>query len=293
MRIVVSPELTELVTIPAGTSWLGSDDFYPEEAPRRAVEVGAFQLERHPVTNAQFAAFIAETGWVTTAERPIPDDIVGIPPELRKPGSLVFTPTDGPVELLHWELWWRWVPGATWRQPQGPGSTITGLEHHPVVHVSKDDAEAYTEWAGRRLPTEAEWEHAVSNGQYPYAWGHEFSPGGQVLANTFHGDFPYCNTGAKGWCGTSPVGAFPPTQHGLVDMIGNVWEWTASVFTTRHQPGPSCCANPQAAPNESQFVVKGGSHLCSPAYCARYRPAARQPQSPDSATTHLGFRCAL
>lgn len=295
MRTVVltSPELTELVAIPAGTSSQGSDDFYAEETPRRQQDVAAFQLERHPVTNRQFARFVADTGWLTTAERPIPDDIAGIPAELRAPGSLVFTPTDGPVDLLRWDLWWRWVPGATWRHPHGPGSHITGKEDHPVVQVSKEDAEAYAQWAGRRLPTETEWEHAVTNGQHPYAWGSEFTPDGQLMANTFQGDFPYRNTGAKGWFGTSPIGTFPPTQHGLVDMIGNVWEWTASVFSAGQQPEPSCCTTSESRDLETQFVVKGGSHLCNPAYCARYRPAARQPQSPDSATTHLGFRCAL
>lgn len=290
-----TPKLSELVTIPAGSSWLGSEEFYPEESPRYLVEVAEFALERHPVTNAQFAQFVAATGWVTTAEQPIPDDVVDIPPELRDPGSLVFTPTDGPVDLLRWELWWRWVPGASWRHPQGPGSALAGLDDHPVVHVSHDDAAAYATWAGRRLPTEVEWEHAVTLPNKTYAWGAEFSPGGQVMANTYHGDFPYQNIGANGWRGTSPVGAFPATNHGLVDMIGNVWEWTSSPFTSRHESTGSCCGGSVVEPasGQTQFVVKGGSHLCNPAYCARYRPAARQAQSPDSATTHLGFRCAI
>ena len=289
-----SAKLTDLVTIPAGASWIGSDDFYPEERPSTKVTVAAFQLERSPVTNEQFARFVADTGWVTTAERPIPDDIVGIPPELREPGSLVFTPTDGPVDFARWELWWRWVPGANWRRPFGPSSGLDHLQQHPVVHVSKEDAEAYAQWAGRRLPTETEWEHAVSFASHPYAWGAEFSPGGDLMANTFQGHFPYHNTGAKGWFGTSPVGTFPATRHGLFDMIGNVWEWTTSAFSASHRPAPSCCGtSSDAASGQSLFVVKGGSHLCNPAYCARYRPAARQPQSADSATTHLGFRCAV
>jgi formylglycine-generating enzyme required for sulfatase activity len=290
----MSLELTELVTIPAGTSWMGSDDFYPEEAPRTQVSVEAFQLERHPVTNAQFAAFVNNTGWVTTAERPIPDDVAGIPPELRSPGSLVFTPPSGPVDLLRWELWWRWVPGASWKHPFGPDSDLAGREHHPVVHVSKEDAEAYAAWAERRLPTESEWEHAVASPVgHSYAWGEDFIPDGQLMANTFQGHFPYENTGANGWIGTSPVEAFPATRHGLFDMIGNVWEWTASIFTATRRPPSSCCT-PSVDQNaaEHHYVVKGGSHLCNPAYCARYRPAARQPQTPDSATTHLGFRCA-
>lgn len=287
-------DVTELVTIPAGTSWVGSDDFYPEEAPRVRVHVDDFQLERHPVTNGQFARFVEDTGWVTTAERPIPDEIVEVPPELRAPGSLVFTPTDGPVDLRRWELWWRWVPGAHWAQPLGPASDLDGLEHHPVVQVSKEDAEAYAKWAGRRLPTETEWEHAVASTEYAYAWGAELMPDGDLMANTFHGNFPHHNTGSKGWFGTSPVGTFPATRHGLFDMIGNVWEWTSSVFGAERQAPQSCCTG-AAVPTTGQqlFVVKGGSHLCNPAYCARYRPAARQPQSPDSATTHVGFRCAF
>lgn len=290
----MSPELTELVPIPAGTSWQGSDDFYTEEAPRVQVDVETFELERHPVTNAQFATFVAETGWVTTAERPIPDDIIGIPPEMRAPGSLVFTPTSGPVDLLRWELWWQWVPGANWRHPYGPASELTGLDHHPVVHVSHEDAAAYAAWAGRRLPTETEWEHAAASAAGDdYAWGSEFMPAGQLMANTYQGNFPYKNIGANGWTGTSPVGAFPATNHGLFDMIGNVWEWTTSPFRSTRDSSTSCCAAPvDPASHEEQLVVKGGSHLCNPTYCARYRPAARQPHSPDSSTTHLGFRCA-
>lgn len=290
----MSDGLTELVTIPAGTSCLGSEDFYPEEAPRVQAEVAAFALERHPVTNGQFARFVDETGWVTTVEQPIPDDVPRIPPELRAPGSLVFTLTSGPVDLLHWELWWRWVPGASWRHPLGPGSVLAGLDQHPVVHVSKDDAEAYARWAGRRLPTETEWEHSVvSHAGHPYAWGDEFMPDGQLMENTFQGNFPYENTGAKGWYGTSPIGAFPATRHGLYDMIGNVWEWTTSVFTDTRRASASCCEPSVEQPvGDQHFVVRGGSHLCNPAYCARYRPGARQQQSPDSATTHLGFRCA-
>ena len=290
-----SPDLTALVTIPAGTSWLGSEEFYPEEAPRHRVSVQEFQLERHPVTNAQFARFVAETGWVTTAEQPVPEDIVGIPADLRSPGSLVFTPTEGPVDLLRWELWWRWTPGATWRSPYGPDADVAAAPDHPVVHVSQADAQAYAAWAGRRLPTETEWEYAVAHPTAPYAWGEELSPNGQLMANTFQGDFPYRNTGALGWRGTSPVGAFPPTKYGLLDMIGNVWEWTSTPFTAQHTPSVSCCSGAVTDPvsGATQFVVKGGSHLCNPAYCARYRPAARQAQSPDSATTHLGFRCAI
>lgn len=291
----ISDSLTELVTIPSGTGWLGSEEFYPEESPRHQVMVESFQLERHPVTTAQFARFVAETGWVTTAEQPVPDDVEGIPAHLRAPGSLVFTPTQGPVDLLRWELWWRWVPGASWRQPYGPQCGVWAAGDHPVVHVSQADAQAYAAWAGRRLPTETEWEYAVAHPEYAYAWGEELSPHGELMANTFQGDFPYRNLGANGWRGTSPVGSFPSTRYGLVDMIGNVWEWTSTPFSAQHTPEASCCSDVVTDPvsGATQFVVKGGSHLCNPAYCARYRPAARQAQSPDSATTHLGFRCAV
>lgn len=286
------PAVSELITIPAGKAVLGSTAFYPEEQPLKEVHVEEFRLERHPVTNRQFAEFVAATGYVTTAEQPLPEDFRHLPEHLRGPGSLVFTGTDGPVELSRWEQWWSWVPGAHWRQPFGAGSNIAGKDDHPVVQVSFDDAQAYATWAGRRLPTEDEWEYAVTNPEAEYAWGTEFMPDGRLLANTFQGSFPYNNAGANGWRGTSPVGSFPETKHGLLDMIGNVWEWTSTVFQDRRNVKP--CCTPSVAPAEaSHLVVKGGSHLCHPSYCRRYRPAARQPQTPDSASTHIGFRCAL
>lgn len=291
-----SRNLTPLITIPGGSAWLGSDEFYPEEAPSTLVHVETFQIEQHPVTNKQFFDFVSSTGWVTTAEQPIPEEIPHLPDELRAPGSLVFTGTVGPVGLDRWDRWWSWVPGANWRQPFGPGSDIADKLDHPVVQISYEDATAYAAWANRRLPSETEWEFAVTNADHPYAWGTEFQPEGQLMANTFQGDFPFRNTGAKGWVGTSPVGTFPATKHNLLDMIGNVWEWTSSEFTASHTSAANCCgarASEEQSIELNAMVVKGGSHLCNPAYCARYRPAARQPQTPDSATTHLGFRCAM
>lgn len=287
--------LTELVELPGGSFRMGSTQFYPEEAPVHTASVGAFAVERHPVTNAQFAEFVAGTGYVTVAEQP-PDPALypGAAPQDLVPGSLVFRPTGGPVDLRDWRQWWAWVPGADWRHPFGPDSDIEQRLDHPVVQIAYPDAAAYARWAGRRLPTEAEWEYAARGGaDSTYAWGDDAAPGGQLMANTWQGHFPYRNDGALGWAGTSPVGTFPPNGFGLVDMIGNVWEWTTSQFSAHHRPHgavESCCAPAAADPSVNQ-TLKGGSHLCAPEYCHRYRPAARSPQSQDSATTHIGFRC--
>lgn len=277
---------------------MGSTSFYPEEAPIHTVTVRAFAIERHPVTNAQFAEFVAATGYVTVAEQPIdPALYPGVDGDALDAGAMVFRPTPGPVDLRDWRQWWSWVPGANWRHPLGPHTDIADRADHPVVQVAYPDAVAYARWAGRRLPTEAEWEYAArAGGNATYAWGDEEKPGGQLMANTWQGRFPYHNEGALGWVGTSPVGAFPPNGFGLVDMIGNVWEWTATEFSEHHRlnhPPKSCCA-PQgpADPSISQ-TLKGGSHLCAPEYCHRYRPAARSPQSQDTATTHIGFRCVV
>ncbi|QIV79655.1 formylglycine-generating enzyme family protein [Mycolicibacterium frederiksbergense] len=294
--------LTELIDLPAGSFRMGATDFYPEEAPVHSVSVPRFAIERHPVTNAQFVEFVSDTGHVTVAERPLePADFPGVPPDELVPGALVFQPTNRPVDLRDWRQWWTWVPGACWRHPFGPDSSSPSFQDrldHPVVQVAYPDAAAYADWAGRRLPTEAQWEYAARAGAHTaYAWGDEVRPDGRLMANTWQGMFPYRNDGALGWVGTSPVGTFPANGFGLVDMIGNVWEWTTTRYTRQHQPGQpavGCCPPPPPSASGDPAVhqaLKGGSHLCAPEYCHRYRPAARSSQSQDSATTHIGFRC--
>ncbi len=280
--------VTELVHLPGGDFSMGSTRFYPEEAPVRTVTVGAFAIERHPVTAAQYAVFVADTGYVTVAERPMdPRQFPGVPVPDLQPGAMVFRASAGPVDLRDWRQWWDWAPGASWRHPFGPDSAAA--PDHPVVQVAYADALAYARWAGRRLPTEAEWEYAARAGaESTYAWGEQVAPAGELMANTWQGAFPYRNDGARGWVGTSPVGTFPANAFGLVDMIGNVWEWTSSEFTGKVR---NPCCLPADDPSVSQ-ALKGGSHLCAPEYCHRYRPAARSPQSRDTATTHIGFRCA-
>ncbi|KWX25783.1 sulfatase-modifying factor 1 [Mycolicibacterium wolinskyi] len=286
--------LTELVEVPGGSFRMGSTSFYPEEAPIHTATVADFAIEKHPVTNAQFAEFVDATGYRTVAERPLdPALYPGVADEDLQPGSLVFRPTPGPVDLRDWRQWWDWAPGASWRHPFGPQRAECRPDH-PVVQVAYPDAVAYAAWAGRRLATEAEWEYAARGGvEGVYAWGDEVTPDGRLMANTWQGRFPYRNDGALGWTGTSPVGTFPPNALGLFDMIGNVWEWTTTRFAPHHRPDAAqsgCCPSPSGDPGVNQ-VLKGGSHLCAPEYCHRYRPAARSPQSQDSSTTHIGFRC--
>ena len=288
--------LTELVAVPGGTYRAGSTSFYPEEAPVHTVTVGPFAVERHPVTNARFAEFVTATGYRTVAERDVDPALYPGVDDLR-PGALVFTPTAGPVDLRDWRRWWRWVSGANWRHPLGPGSSVDDKSDHPVVQVAYPDALAYARWAGRRLPTEAEWEYAARGGAATvYPWGDQAMPGGRLMANTWQGRFPYRNDGALGWPDTSPVGTFPANRFGLADMIGNVWEWTTTRFSAHHQPGEavvSCCAPAGSGDPAVHQTLKGGSHLCAPEYCHRYRPAARSPQSQDSAASHIGFRCVV
>ena len=302
-----------MVWIPPGSFRMGSDAHYPEERPAHEVKVSGFFMDRTPVTNRQFAAFVEATGHVTFAEiAPRAEDYPGAIPEMLVPGSLVFTPPGRPVPLNDWSQWWAWVPGAQWRHPTGPGSDIAGLLDHPVVHVCHMDAEAYACWAGKTLPTEAEWEYAAwaGNWAHEFAWGDELVPGGRHMANLFQGDFPNRNSADDGFVRTSPVGHYPANGFGLFDMIGNVWEWTDDWYAAGHitaEKGSDCCvaSDPRGAlidqsydPTQPQVriprkVLKGGSHLCAPSYCRRYRPAARHAQMVDSAMSHLGFRCVL
>lgn len=283
-----------MVWVPAASFVMGSDRHYPEEAPTREVAVGGFWIDRDPVTNEEFGRFAAETGHVTVAERPCdPADYPGAPPELLVPTSAVFRKPRPPVDTTDIYQWWIPVPGASWRHPSGPESSVRGLERHPVVHVAWEDVDAYARWAGKVLPTEAEWELACRGGGpagAEFAWGDELTPAGQHMANVWQGEFPVENLVEDGYESTSPVGAFPPNGYGLFDMIGNVWEWTADDYRDPSAPAPCCGAS--APPSEHRKVIKGGSHLCAPNYCRRYRPAARMAQTIDTSTSHLGFRCA-
>ena len=285
--------------VPPGAFAMGSDAFYPEERPVRRVEVDGFWIDRQPVTVAQFGRFVGETGYVTVAERPLdPADYPEADPADLVPGSLVFHKTPGPVDLGDVHSWWRYVPGAFWRQPEGPGSTAAGRQRHPVTHIAYEDAASYAAWAGKGLATESEWERAARGGLEGaiFAWGDEISPGGRLMANTWQGEFPWQNLRADGYEGTSPVGNFAPNGYGLYDMTGNVWEWTADHWATHDgQPGEHACCAPGVLRGERipRRVIKGGSHLCAPNYCLRFRPAARQGEAVDTSTTHIGFRCVL
>jgi formylglycine-generating enzyme required for sulfatase activity len=303
-----SPAAADLVEIAAATFTMGSDRHYAEEGPVHDVAVDAFAIERTPVTNLAFAGFVRATGYVTVAERPLdPAGYPGAPAENLVPGSLVFRRTRGPVDLRHLSQWWVWTPGACWHRPEGPGSDLRGREDHPVVQVACEDVEAYAAWAGRSLPTEAEWELAARGGLAgaTYTWGDEPEHEGERRANYWHGAFPW--RADDGYGTTSPVGTFPANGFGLADMAGNVWEWTADWYAARHDDGGGCCLprNPRGGsaeasvdPAQPQFpfprrVVKGGSFLCADSYCMRYRPAARRPQQIDTGTSHVGFRCVV
>jgi formylglycine-generating enzyme required for sulfatase activity len=282
--------------VPGGTFAMGSEQFYPEERPVRSVEVEGFWIDRQPVTVAQFGRFVGETGYTTVAERPLdPADYPDADPAALVPGSLVFHKTRGPVDLDDVRAWWRYVPGAFWRQPEGPGTTAAGRHRHPVTHIAHEDAAAYAAWIGKELPTEAEWERAARGGLEGkvFAWGDELTPRGQLMANSWQGEFPWQNLRADGFEGTSPVGTFPPNGYGLYDMTGNVWEWTADLYTTGNGEHACCAPGVLAGEHIPRRVIKGGSHLCAPNYCLRFRPAARQGEAVDTSTTHIGFRCVL
>jgi formylglycine-generating enzyme len=293
-----------MTRVPGGTFAMGSERHYPEEAPVREVTVDGFWIDEHPVTNLEFTRFVKATGHVTSAEQPPdPGQYPGAKPEMLFAGSVVFEKSAGPVDLSNHFNWWTWRRGADWRHPEGPESTLHGRERHPVVHVAYSDAEAYAAWAGKELPGEAEWEFAARGGLEgaEFAWGDELMPKARLMANTWQGEFPYENTLEDGYEGTSPVGRFPANGYGLVDMIGNVWEWTSDWYTSTQAPASPCCAadprvssadpdDPAAIPRK---VMKGGSHLCAPNYCRRYRPAARMAQAIDTSTSHLGFRCVV
>jgi len=316
-----------MALIPAGSFTMGSDASYalPNEKPAHSVTLDAFYIDTHDVTNADFAKFVAATHYVTVAERPVdweevkkqvPPGTPKPPPEVLQPGSLVFVATRGPVDLRDASAWWQWVNGADWRHPEGPGSNIEGRENHPVVQVAWEDANAYAKWAGKRLPTEAEWEYAARGGlvRARYPWGDEFQPGGKFMANTWTGDFPYRNDADDGFAGTAPVGSFPPNGYGLYDMAGNVWNWCSDVYHSdtfaaragnpalSHNPRGPALSDPEApmdndpspptVPGAERRVIKGGSYLCSPPSSESYRPSARRGSPPDTATTDMGLRCA-
>ncbi len=283
-----------MVWVPGGSFLMGSADFYPEERPVRRVAVDGFWMDSRPVTVAEFRRFVRATGYVTVAERPLdPAQYPSADPALLVPGSLVFFPASEPVDLRDVSQWWRYTPGASWRHPRGPGSTLHGLDQHPVTHVAAEDADAYAAWAGRELPTEAEWEFAARGGLEGavFTWGDDPAPRGRVMANTWQGEFPWLNLKPPRKRGTSPAGTFPPNGFGLYDMAGNVWEWTSDHYAV--QPAPTACCVPEPGAHIPRRVIKGGSHLCAPNYCLRYRPAARQGEAVDTSTAHLGFRCVI
>jgi sulfatase modifying factor 1 len=303
---------SDMIWIQGGTFRMGSDKHYAEEAPVHRVTVDAFWIDRAPVTNREFRKFANATGYVTFAEiAPDPQDYPGALPNMLKAGSLVFSPPRHPVDMSNWSEWWTFKAGTNWKRPYGPRSSISGLNDHPVVHIAYKDALAYAKWAGKDLPTEAEWEFAARGGLdgAEFAWGEEFAPGGRQMANTWQGAFPHENLKLDGYDRTSPVTAFPPNRYGVYDMIGNVWEWTSDWYSPKHEADApkACCIpeNPRGGREDSSYdpclpnigiprkVLKGGSHLCAPNYCRRYRPAARHPEPVDTSTSHVGFRCVV
>jgi len=303
----VEPPHPGMVWVPGGEFRMGSDEHYREESPVHLATVDGFWMDRYAVTNDQFRRFAEATGYITSAERPPRiEDYPGARADMLQPASVVFRKPTHRVDLNNHFNWWAYIPGADWRHPEGPGSSIADRQDHPVVHVAYEDVEAYSKWIGRELPTEAEWEFAARGGLdcATYAWGDELTPGGKFMANTWQGEFPWQNLVKDGFERTAPVGQFPPNGYGLFDMIGNVWEWTTDWYLDRHIPVKTCCGNakPNGGSPEQSYdpqmpgvriprrVIKGGSFLCAPNYCRRYRPAARMAQPVDTAACHVGFR---
>ena len=301
-----------MVWIPGGTFRMGSDKHYPEERPAHRVTVDGFWMDRYPVTNARFARFVAATNHTTFAEiPPDPNQYPGALPEMLYAGSIVFARPNTRVDVRGEPTWWQYMRAADWRHPYGPESSIDGLDDHPVVHVAFSDTQAFARAEGKELPTEAEWEFAARGGLEgaAYAWGEEFLPKEKHLANTWQGEFPWDHRSRDGFERTSPVGTFPANGYGLFDMIGNVWEWTTDWYVPAHphEVVKACCVplNPLGPKAEESYdprqpeikiprkVLKGGSFLCAPNYCRRYRPAARIAEPVDSSTCHLGFRCIV
>jgi formylglycine-generating enzyme required for sulfatase activity len=298
-----------MVWIPGGVFWMGSGNPGMKDAhPLHQVRVDGFWMDQTAVTNARYAEFVKATGYVTVAERkPDAKDFPGAPPENLVPGSVVFTPPPGPVPLDQHLRWWQYIKGANWRCPEGPGSDLKGRENHPVVHIAWDDAVAYAKWAGKRLPTEAEFEFAARGGldRKRYAWGDELKPGGKWVANIWQGRFPYENTMEDGYRGAAPVKSFPANGYGLYEMAGNVWEWCSDWYRpdyyrtlaalaapARNPQGPLDSFDP-GEPGVAKHVMRGGSYLCTDQYCTAYESGARGKGEPSSGTNHLGFRCVM
>jgi formylglycine-generating enzyme len=314
-KVTADVKANSMVLIAGGSFLMGSDKFYPEEKPVRRVTVDGFYIDKYAVTNEDYQKFVDETGYKTVAERPLnPADYPGAKPELLVPGALVFQKSNGPVDLNSYFNWWAWVTGANWKNPLGPQSNLKEREKHPVVHIAYEDAEAYAKWCGKELPTEAEWEFAARGGLEGknFTWGDDDVQFTKPMANTWQGRFPYENLLIDKYEGTSPVGSFEPNGYGLYDMAGNTWEWTSDWYVKNVDESAnkvkSCCTtnvNPRVVSPEKSYdecqpevkiprkVIKGGSHLCAPNYCLRYRPAARQPQMIDTGMSHLGFRCIV
>jgi len=310
-RLAATPAASshgDMVWIPGGQFLMGSDSHYPEEAPAHRVIVGGFWMDRTTVTNAEFRRFVEATGYVTLAERPAnAADYPGASTESLTPASALFVKPQRGIDPNNHYSWWAYVRGANWRHPRGPASSIKKLDTHPVVHIAYEDAQAYAKWAGKALPTEAEWEFASRGGLdgAEFAWGDELTPGGQHMANTYQGEFPYRNDCEDGYEWTAPVASFPANGYGLYDMAGNVWQWTTDWYQEHRRIESPCCTmeNPRGGERETSYdpltpdiriprkVTKGGSFLCAPNYCRRYRPAARMAQPVDTSTCHLGFRC--